>query len=915
MRLRKAIKKIVALAAGMSMLGTTILGATAADLSNFPAPFIKDGAFNGVIVVGDSAAASDVVGSVDIATSLQFSATTTTAVRVPGAASGVTLMGDAVEVGTPADLLEIGEDVGEVRETITEVETDALKGGLIITDEGATEYNQYLRFKDTETNITNNGKVLFTANDDRQKKVADFLYIAEGTNESDAVFEFQLEFEEGLESEVDTTKNDLKDLEDKELNVLGTPFTVVETDIRMNTYEVTLELIAGEALDTLQEGETKTYTIDGIDYEVEVLVIADTANNGDGSVKFRVNGEVSDALTDGETDVLADGLEIGIREIMPNEAGDVTQDLVEFFLGANKIKLQDKEYIDAAFEQGVEVTGEDIEDAYVKIAASNLSTSVVEISDIKYRLIADALPGTSDIYIPAGHGLRQYLDEPEGMLSPGWDIKYEGLMNTGVSVIRLDPRGDDEYTLEFENRQGQEFKIPLITNEGGTTKYGDDDDDLIFAEGVINTSVANCTNHTIGRRYNMTYNVSVAGSYAACNFNIGDNDYFVVSDMGKAWDETAFSHVLRYGSIDTSNNQISFEDEGSGSTRTVIYQAEASINATLGKGELVVGGNSYTVYVLDNSSANYPLAIDQNNDGDVGINESGLSYGTTNNYLTLAEGRREEIRITVQGGGILDLGAGNKSDSGDLFYSGQAVTKGVINLTLVTLNSEFDENGPYNAGGDESVNITVQVRANNEIGLDTNPDGVTLRSPDEDDDHKLGMTPYGVWFDLYDEKGSSEAETLTIEYPLSQRGAQVFVTFGATKRAEAGGGGGEITTTVVTPIEVGAAKLASEVSNVKATNAIVVGGPCANAAAADLIGVAQSIPECLGGLSLEAGEAVIKLYEQTNGNVAMLVAGATAMDSRRAARVVANAEDYALTGKEVKVTGTSLTDISVSVAE
>ena len=73
----RAIKKIVALATGTLMVGATILGAMAADLSDYPRPlFIKNGKFDGAIVVGDKAAAEDVVGAIDIATSLQFSSTT-----------------------------------------------------------------------------------------------------------------------------------------------------------------------------------------------------------------------------------------------------------------------------------------------------------------------------------------------------------------------------------------------------------------------------------------------------------------------------------------------------------------------------------------------------------------------------------------------------------------------------------------------------------------------------------------------------------------------------------------------------------------------------------------------------------------------------------------------------------------------
>jgi len=53
------------------------------------------------------------------------------------------------------------------------------------------------------------------------------------------------------------------------------------------------------------------------------------------------------------------------------------------------------------------------------------------------------------------------------------------------------------------------------------------------------------------------------------------------------------------------------------------------------------------------------------------------------------------------------------------------------------------------------------------------------------------------------------------------------------------------------------------------------------------------------------------MYDTGAGKTAMLVAGMTAMDTRRATRVVANYGDYALSGDEVEVTGTTLSDISV----
>ena len=118
-----------------------------------------------------------------------------------------------------------------------------------------------------------------------------------------------------------------------------------------------------------------------------------------------------------------------------------------------------------------------------------------------------------------------------------------------------------------------------------------------------------------------------------------------------------------------------------------------------------------------------------------------------------------------------------------------------------------------------------------------------------------------------------------------------------------------ITTTVVQKIQVGAAKLASEVANIRSVNAIVVGGPCANAAAATLMGNPAQCWE-----AVPANKAIIKLYEN-GANVALLVAGRSALDTRRACRVLANADDYDLSGMEVEVSGTSLTDITVSAPQ
>ena len=114
------------------------------------------------------------------------------------------------------------------------------------------------------------------------------------------------------------------------------------------------------------------------------------------------------------------------------------------------------------------------------------------------------------------------------------------------------------------------------------------------------------------------------------------------------------------------------------------------------------------------------------------------------------------------------------------------------------------------------------------------------------------------------------------------------------------------------PLPVGLAILDSELSSpedVKDDNYIVVGGPCANAAAAALMG---ATPEtCEEGF--QAGEALIKLYE-SDGKYQLLVAGYNGEDTLLATKVLGAYSDYAdeLEGKtEVKVKGTKLADVVI----
>lgn len=100
-----------------------------------------------------------------------------------------------------------------------------------------------------------------------------------------------------------------------------------------------------------------------------------------------------------------------------------------------------------------------------------------------------------------------------------------------------------------------------------------------------------------------------------------------------------------------------------------------------------------------------------------------------------------------------------------------------------------------------------------------------------------------------------------------------------------------------TAITVEAVRLASEITNVTAQNLITVGGPCINTIAAELMN--YPVP-CTKGFSQGMGS--ITLYEHPNGNIAVLVAGLEAIDTKRAALVLAKYDQYQISGTNVEVT-------------
>jgi len=168
MKAMKAIKKMVALGTGLALVGATIFGAAAANLSDYPSPlFVKDGVFDGIIVVGDNAAGSDVVGAIDIATSLQYASTTTTEVSTGGTAVAPTVS-EGVKMERSGNKLNLNENFSNVDSKLDETDLPVILADGDIDDTEGDNKNE-LTYTQTLTWSGDSPKLTFDADDDGEE--------------------------------------------------------------------------------------------------------------------------------------------------------------------------------------------------------------------------------------------------------------------------------------------------------------------------------------------------------------------------------------------------------------------------------------------------------------------------------------------------------------------------------------------------------------------------------------------------------------------------------------------------------------------------------------------------------------------------------------------------------------------------
>src|SRR3989344_9296748 len=233
MKVKKAIRAIAALGAGISMVGATIMGAMAANLSEYPAPFVQNGVFDGLIVVGDGAAAEDVVGSIDIGTSLQYSMRQEATF---GTGVAAVTISEGKKIEKTGDKLNYGDDMQKVIEVLDDEDLPVLLAdGRYQDSEGETtndeKYTQTIRLGTRNVTRLDTGTLLFTNDDDGEEKADSYLFFDDGSGKY--AYNYTLEFDNAVEYTKTATDTPAEDLEDTVLKIQGNDYTI--TDAKYDT--------------------------------------------------------------------------------------------------------------------------------------------------------------------------------------------------------------------------------------------------------------------------------------------------------------------------------------------------------------------------------------------------------------------------------------------------------------------------------------------------------------------------------------------------------------------------------------------------------------------------------------------------------------------------------------------------------
>jgi hypothetical protein len=434
--MNKTIKKIVALGMGATMLAGTAAMALATDLSNYPAPFVKDGVFVGKIVIGEKAYAIDTVGALDVAASLQRASTTV--VSTSGSSTSVE---GGYRLDTSGNRIYYGEAFSV--DSVTKDNLNLMSDKQFEDNEGTVyDYSQSVVFAKTQN-------LAFSQHS--QSSADSFLAFdmaSTTATTSDYLFQAKVDFNKA----VNTTK----------ASIIGQKIVLFGKEYTFSSESTgnKLVLFGSSEQVSLTPKDEATKTINGKEFVVKVIGFASTASK----VTLSVNGE-TDSVTEGTSKTIG-GLKIYAKSVSSWNNG--IDGFATLQLGAEKLVL----------EHGKKVATGNSEDS-VQGTLVQMSSSVAT-PNLIHGLTS------LQVYVTSSDSSKKYLAEGGSFNDPVFGtfaIKYIDTANSalaGADTVIVRPAGS---TRVYAN-------VPVSTSEkqdvyfsyNGALQY-DQNRDILPVEG------------------------------------------------------------------------------------------------------------------------------------------------------------------------------------------------------------------------------------------------------------------------------------------------------------------------------------------------------------------------------------------------------------------------------------------------
>ena len=421
-----------------------------------------------------------------------------------------------------------------------------------------------------------------------------------------------------------------------------------------------------------------------------------------------------------------------------------------------------------------------------------------------------------------------------------------------------------------------------------------------------------------------------------------------------------FERIVQVTSIDATNaTSGGSNDKGKVVLRDVISGTEFEINvdetATAGvfQGKKVIDGQDYYIY------------LDTKGDTDVSNDEVYITWGTNANYndvgseitvypimrtskgavialskpvtLTFGLGEAKTIKLPTGDVSVSTSTDGNVTVSIGgtqiISTSGSAVTQTAsVGSVQYNFTATPDQTNPtlaitLAATNNPALQIIEEKDANDNqnaviIPVASDSTGATytdLQKPvltgtnsgfkATGDNEDKAVDVYGVT--VY-RTNTNDQDNIVITYPDNQLTAAVAVG----SNPQFGTATSEVTRDVVVPVTQDIAYLDTQVTEEMKQNydLIVVGGPCVNRVAAELLG--KTFPACGADSGIPENAALVKVFPNAfaEGKTAVLVAGWSAENTKKACTMI---QSGALEGKDVaavKIVDSTIEEITVEEA-